>query len=491
MAKTVKTKKAAKLTKKTAKRLIFILSMVVLLGALSLGLFLLRKAEPASPALTEFPDVEYLIDYRDEKYGGLASVTVSNEKGEYTILPGNPPSIPGWESLIASTYTLSRITDLCNSLVSRGLVVEEADLAVYGLDRPRARVDIKTASGEGTTLYIGGDVPDGAGIYVRLEGDPAVYQTGKWDAESFFQGIFDFVNKEVSPQLPDDGYGGFEFSEIVLGGTVRQDGPVRIIHEVQEDPQPARIKNDYRISGPAEASLNLEKGYNILKSIPGLSADQAVARITGREDLARYGLERPYSTASIRGTLGQGLGGFGLLASRPDAEGNVYVCREGGELVYQAAASRIPWLETTWWDLMDRMIILPFIDDVARVEVNSPQRRISFSLTGEGDDLKVVVQGIELDVKFFRSYYQTLLSAIYDEYTEEKIPSGTQPLMEIVYQYRDGRPLNRVSFYPASSRRVLTSLNGGRPFYTYAAYITKVQTDLDRLLEGQKVLPYL
>jgi hypothetical protein len=338
---------------------------------------------------------------------------------------------------------------------------------------------------------VGNDVPDGAGIYVRLEGSPAVYQAGKWDAESFFQGVFDFVDKEISPQLPDDGYGGFEFGEIVLGGTVRQDGPVRIIHEVQEETQPGRLKNDYRISGPADASLNLDKGYTMLKSIPGLSADQAVARIAGKEDLALYGLDRPYSTASVSGTLGQGLGGFGLLVSKPDAGGNVYVCREGGELVYQAAASKIPWLETTWWDLMDRMIILPFIDDVAQVEVNSPQRRVSFSLTGEGDDLKVVVQGIELDVKFFRSYYQTLLSAVYDEFTEEKIPPGAQSVMEIVYRYRDGRPLNRVTFYPASSRRVFTSLNGGRPFYTYAAYITKVQADLDRLLEGQKVIPYL
>jgi hypothetical protein len=474
-----------------AKKLIFILVLVVLAAALGLGLYFLNRPvktlDPLSPVLS---DTEYLIDYRDEKYGGLASVTIKNEKGEYTILPGDPPVIPGWESLISTTYLLTRLVDNSTSLISRGLVAEEADLAVYGLDKPRAQVEIETRSGDGTTLFIGADVPDGAGVYVCLEGRPPVYQVGKWEMDSFFQGVFDFVGKELSPQLPDDGYGGFDFEEITLGGTVRPDGLVRIIHE-EQDVQPGRLSNAYRISGPIEASLNLDKGLTTLKSIAGLTADRIVARVNEPGALARYGLDKPYSTASISGTLGQGLGGFSLSASRPDAQGNVYIYRQGGDLIYQMAASALPWLETSWWNLMEKMIILPFIDDVAQVEVLSPQRRVSFNLSGEGDDLKVEAQGIDLDVQFFRSYYQSLLSAIYDEYTDDRIPPGAQPIMEIVYRYRDGRQPDRVSFYASSSRRVLTSLNGGRPFYTYAAYVTKVQNDLDQLLEGKKVLPYL
>jgi hypothetical protein len=475
------------------KKLIFILAMAVLAAALGLGLYFLNRPaktadDSASPALS---DTEYLIDYRDEKYGGLASVTVKNEKGEYTVIPGDPPVIPGWESLISSAYPLARIADNSAGLSSRGLVTEDGDLAVYGLDKPRAQAEIKTKSGDGVTLFIGADVPGGTGVYVCLGGRPPVHQAGKWEMENFFQGVFDFADKELSPQLPDDGYGGFNFEEITLGGAVRPDGLVRVIHQEQKDAQPGRLSNAYRISGPIEASLNLDKGYTILKSIPGVSADRVVARISGAGDLALYGLDKPYSTAAVSGTLGQGLGGFSLSASKPDAESNVYVYRQGGELVYQMAASGLPWLEAGWWDLMDKMIILPFIDDVAQVEVISPQRRVSFNLGGEGDDLTVEAQGAELDPKFFRSYYQSLLSAVYDEYTDEKIPPGARPVMEIVYRYRDGRRPDRVSFYASSSRRVLTSLNGGRPFYTYSAYITKIQNDLDQLLEGKKVLPYL
>jgi hypothetical protein len=476
-----------------AKKLIFIGVMAALLGALGLALILLRREEPPKPG-PDLPPVEYLIDYRNEQFGGLASVTVENDTGAYTILPGDPPRIPGWESLIADTFPLGRIVDICGSLVSRGLVEEEPeDLAVYGLDRGRARVAIKTKSGDETTLYVGGEVPGRIGVYVRLEGRPGVYQAGKGDAELFLQGIFDFVDREVSPQGQDDGYGGFEFGEIVLGGAVRPDGPVRIIHRAQENAPPGRLKNSYRITGPMEGSLNLDKGYNILKTIPGIVAGRALARIGGAQDLAPYGLaggpDTLYSTVQV--TLGQGLGGYSLRASKPDAEGNVYIYREGSELVYQVGASGIPWLTATWWDLMDHIIILPFIDDVAGVEVNTPARKAAFTLEGEGDELKVEAQGTELDAAVFRKYYQTLLIATYDEYTEERIPPGAAPILEIVYHYRDGRAPDRVSFYSAASRRVFTSLNGGRPFYTFSAYVDKVLSDLDRILEGKQVLPYL
>ncbi|MDR1025264.1 MAG: DUF4340 domain-containing protein [Treponema sp.] len=474
------------------KKFIFIIVMVVLLAGLSLTLVLLRREEPAPPApMADLPPVEYIIDYYADEFAGLASVYLKNEKGEFRIIAGTPPSIPGWESLISNTYPLTRIVDICRSLVSRGLVVEEgADLSIYGLDPSRAQVEIKTNSGEGTTLYIGNDAPDRSSTYVRLEGRPQVYQAGKWEIDSLLQGVFDFVDREVSPQLADDGYGGFAFSEITLGGTARPDGIVRIVYK---DPGEAtgRISNPYQIISPIEEPLNQDKGMTTLKTIPGIQADAVAGRILDPVDLVPYGLDRPYSTAAISGTLGQGLGGFSLRASRPDAFDNVYIFREGSELVYQVAASNIPWLSATWWDLMDKMLILPFIDDVARVELISPQRQTAFTLSGEGDELKVESQGAVLNTDDFRKYYQTLLSAVYDEYTEERIPPGASPVLEIVYRYRDGRTPDRISFYAAGNRRVLSSLNGRRPFYTYSAYTDKVLIDLDQILAGKKVQSYL
>jgi hypothetical protein len=476
-----------------SKKLIFIAVMVILLAALGAALVLLRQETPAvASPLAELPPVEYVVNYRADEFGGLASVTVHNEAGEFSVLPGDPPSVPGWESLITSTYPLTRILDACAGLVAQDLVVEDAeDLSIYGLDQGRARVEIRTNSGDGTTLYVGNEAPDRSSVYVRLEGSSQVYRVGTWDTDYLFQGLFDFVDKEVSPQLATDDSGSFEFSEITLGGTVRSDGLIRVVPNQEESSSKSRIFSLYLITSPIKETLNLDKGLPILQAIPGIQADSVIARVYGPEDLARYGLDKPYSTAAISGTLGQGLGGFALRASAPDANGNVYIYREASELVYQVAASNLTWLSTSWWDLMDKMILLPFIDQVARVEVITPQRQVAFYLSGEEDELKVESGGTVLDTDDFRKYYQTLLGAIHDEYAEEKVPTAVQPILEIAYYYREDLPSDRVSFYPANSRRVLTSLNGGRPFYTYSTYVDWVINDLDKILQGNKVQSYL
>ncbi|MDR2376686.1 MAG: DUF4340 domain-containing protein [Treponema sp.] len=472
-----------------SKKIVFIIVMVVLLAAMGFTLTMLRRETPVVSTLSDLPPVEYIINYWGDEFGGLASVTIYNEKGEFSVVPGDPPAIPGWESLIPSTYPLTRILDVCTGLISQGLVVEEeVDLSIYGLDQVRAQAEIKTNRGDGTTLYIGNEAPDKSSVYVRLEGSSQVHRAGKWDIDNLLQGIFDLVDKEISPQLASDDSGSFEFSEISLGGTVRPDGLIRVVPITEEMSSRSRISDLYRLISPVETALNLDKGLPILQTIPGIQADSVIARVYGPDDLARYGLDNPYSTAAISGTLGQG---FALRASSPDANGNVYIFREGSELVYQVAASKFSWLTVTWWDLMKKMIILPFIDSVARVEVISPQRQVAFDLSGEEDELKVESGGTVLNTDDFRKYYQTLIGAIYDEYSEERIPAGAQPVLEIVYHYRDGQTPDRVSFYASSSRRVLSTLNGRRPFYTYLAYVEWVLNDLDQVLQGKKVQPYL
>jgi hypothetical protein len=52
-----------------------------------------------------------------------------------------------------------------------------------------------------------------------------------------------------------------------------------------------------------------------------------------------------------------------------------------------------------------------------------------------------------------------------------------------------GKASDTVSFYSTASRRVLTS--GGRPFYTFAAYVEKAIANLEQVLAGKRVLPYI
>ncbi|GHV37896.1 hypothetical protein AGMMS49546_07140 [Spirochaetia bacterium] len=477
-----------------AKKLIFIAVMLVILASLGITLAVLNRPDPkAAPAAFQ-DEREYIIDLGGASAGegGAASVTIKNSAGEYTVVPGDTASIQGYENFSVDTYYLRRIIDVSGRLVSQGLVTdEETDLAPFGLAPPRAEVRIKPVQGSEVILYIGNQSPDGYNVYAKKEGSPSIYLAGSGDTGNYLKGALDFIDPEISPAPADNGSGTLVFDRITLGGAVRQGEEVNIFDSDSAGAANSPVKTSIRISGPIEARLNMDRGYAAIQTIFGIRASRVAARINGSGDLAKFGLDKPWSTASVSGVLGQGLGGFGLRASKPDTAGKVYIQREGTDLVYEADASPLSWLETSWFDLMDRLIIFPFIDTVSSVEVRTPARTVSFSLSGDGDELKVKALGIDIDTANFRTYYQTLMFAMYDEVSSEKPAPGAKPVMEISYHYRDGKAADTVSFYSTDSRRVLTSFNGGRAFYTFAVYVDRVLADLDQILAGKKVLSYI
>jgi hypothetical protein len=474
------------------KKLIFIGVMVLLLVSLGIAFVVLNREEPKASFASSLPPSEYVADLSGEEYGGVASVTVRNAGGEFTVTAGDPPVLEDYGEYVTNNYPLSRIISVSQALYSRETVADNPEnLALFGLDAPLAEVRVRPAKGDDLILYVGNPAPDGYSVYVRKEGSPAVYLANSSDTENYLKKVVDFFDLEISPAGEQEEGGMPPFERIVLGGAVRG-GQEAVVYKSEEEANTKRvIANPLRISaGSVDGGLNMDKGWNALSPLFALSADR-VAAVAGEQDLARYGLDKPYSTAAVSGTLGQGLGGFSLRVSKPDAAGNVYVRREGSDLVYEAAASKLPWLELGWFDLMNHMIILPFIDSVARVEVITPGRTVAFALSGEEDDLKVNADGKEMDTSYFRTYYQTLLYASYDEYTTETIPPGAIPFLQIRYQYRGGSPADTVAFYATGSRRVLVSFNGDKPFNTLSVYTDRVLADLDSLLAGNKVMPYI
>jgi hypothetical protein len=475
------------------KKLIFIAVMAVLLIALGIGFKMLSQEEPAASSISSRPPAEQVIDLSGEEYGGVASVTVKNEGGEFTVIAGDPPVLDAYNEYVGNRYPLARIISVSGALSSRETVTEQAaDLARFGLDAPRAEVRIRPVKGGPVALSVGNTAPDGYGVYVRKEGSPAVYLANVSDTENYLKKAVDFFDLAISPANegePENG-GMPAFERIVLGGAVRGGQDVVVYKSEKETDAPRVVANPFRISwGAVDAGLNMDKGWNALSPLFSLSADR-VAAVAGEQELAQYGLDRPYATAAVSGTLAQGLGGFSLAVSKPNAAGNVYIRREGSELVYEAAASKLPWLELGWFDLMNRMIILPYINSVARVEVGAPPRLVTFTLSGEEEDLKVRADGRDLDTSSFRTFYQTLLYASYDEITDENIPPGAKPFLEIRYHYRNGTPADTIAFYATGSRRVLTSFNHGQPFFALSVYTDRVLADLDSLLAGRRVMPY-
>ncbi|MDR1654582.1 MAG: DUF4340 domain-containing protein [Treponema sp.] len=489
------------------KKLIFIAAMILALGALALTLFILNKA-PAPDTVVQTPVAErkYILDFESsgEEGSPLVSLRVENSAGGYTVLAdvqgpivlgedsAPKPALSGWEEFTADTYLLNRTLNVSSRIEERGVAAETPEnLGAFGLDKPRAAAHIRPVRGEEVTILVGNPAPDRINCYVMKQGDPAVYLAYGADMDLFVKSPLDFLDKTISPAAVQNEYQENLFAEVVLGGSVRQ-GEDLSVRRFEADPAEAETRvlpNTLRMLKPMQANLNMDKASKAFAGLFGLSATRIAGRIENPGDLANWGLDKPYSTAAVTGIEGEG--NFSLRVSAPTAEGNVYIQREGLKLVFEMPASSITWLTTTWFDIMDRIMVLPFIDHVAEVDVISREKTVTFRLSGEGDDLKVMAGDTEVNESYFRTYYQTLLLAMYDELSPEQEKPKTKPVLEIVYRYRDGRPGDRVTFWETNSRRSLSCLNGGRLYYTMSVYIDKVLSDLEQVLKGEKTVSYI
>lgn len=465
--------------------LVVLIAVAALLGGLTF--WLSREAPAAAAPSAAFEPPAYITE------GAVRAVAVRNAEGAFTLYAGQEePVIAGMEGFPLDTAALASLLSRLSRLRSEGLLEDIPSREPFGLDNPRAVLSIEFEDGTRRELLIGNDAPDGRNIYVDAGEAGTVRLAASYDLRDFLRRDLDFVDKAVSPAPPDSQGEAPLFEGIELGGQVRGREPVTVVYREQTGGG-ILVASPYRITSPIDAGLHSERGMKVLEALFGLQADGVAALSPDAAALARYGLDRPYSTARVWGTLGNGLGGFSLRASAPDGEGRVYLMRDGLDVVFTVQASQLPWLDRGFFDLMERMIILPHIDRVAAVDiVRQGAGTVTFALSGEGDELTVTSGGTTVDTAIFRTFYQTLLSAMYDEYHDAPLPADAAPQAEIVYRYREaGKTPDRVSFYAGASRRLLVSLNGGRPFFVYAAYLDKALADCALVLEGKKVLPYL
>lgn len=420
---------------------------------------------------------------------GVERLVVRNAVDEFIVIAGEVPGVQGYETVPMNIDSLARLLHIAGALRSQRMIAETADDARFGLAEPRATLTLYAADQQ-QTLLIGDAAPGGNYVYVKTATSPRIHLAALDDIAPYLRRAIDFVSLDIVPATTA------RIDRVTLSGAVRQNAVVII-----ENRDATQGDAAYWLIQPITAVLSANKGYTLLRSLSaGLVADR-VAAVGNTAVLDSAGLHEPYSTISV--SDGQD-GNYTLKASAPDSVGNVYLAsdytqRENAppviSVVYQLPASRLPWLEATWFDLTNKLIVLPHIDTLAAVELTTLSGAVSFMLSGAGDELRVKASTQDIDTAKFRVYYQTLIAARYDEYADvSELPSAA-PFLEIVYRYRSGSSAtdksDRVSFYATDSRRVLSSLNGGRLFYTYLAYTDKVIADLALLLAGQAVQPYL
>lgn len=497
------------------KRIAVMVGALVAIAVLAVAMIYLNK----NPELGTTPEQEedssafgetiYILGSAEDRTPSK-EITVSNQHGSYTAHRVMKDDTEHFEIEGLEPYALvnvKQIFDYGTTLTAREVVEETiSDKATFGLDKPTITVDVTYEDGSQRALYFGSEAPGGAGHYVMAEGDDTLYLSTQTSAEYFAQDKLAFLNTELTGGNPESTL----FHTVSIGGTAHEKPiEIEILDEDEMVSTSGYVLTSHRILGPFEGGLDSTRGYEKLATIFGITADQVVAVVDKDTNLASFGLEEPYAIISVAGEIMPQMEHldpepieFTLSISQPDEEGNCFVIRKGTDLIYKVPASVFPWLELEAFDMVSKMVILPFINDLSGVEIKTPDKTTLFTIEvetvmgkndQEKEEISIFVDGEQINEENFKKYYQTLIATSYDsEYqeAEEFERDSSKELLTISYNYSDGGS-DVLHFYEAGARRILVSLNDNPPHFVQSNQLDRIIEDREKVLAGETVVPVI
>jgi hypothetical protein len=460
---------------------------VASLGLLALVFFLLtrRQDEPVKKP-------QLLVD---RKMDEIEEIRISNQFDSYSVyqeeggfaIADLPMDLVYAEYLLMLLDEASRVEYIeIVSLFERPVI--SLNLAPYGLDRPLGAAFIRYSSGESLSLIFGAVERISGGQYFMVEGGDTVYLMDHSRVVRFLQPLKRFINFEIVPvrtvssplsTIKSLTLSGRAFPRPVFISEIRTDN--------EEEMRDALAFGavTHLIRSPYQRKIDQKETIDVFGSLSGLLNIEVLDYNCGDTVLAEYGLNDPLVKAEFVFKRGNDFKPENIVLKVALYQGSYILMRDDQRVVHRM--ERKPFFMTSYEKLVSRWFLTPFITDVKSIVIRSGGRDYSFELSGEDNrSLEAELEGAKLDMSLFRKFYTLLVSASSDSLLlEDPEPTG-QPVLSVVFYYRD--PLKKpdaMIFSPGSLRRLYVSVNGVTEFACLERYAQTLETALSALVRGE------
>lgn len=465
----------AKRKKRNALTLVSLLFVMVLL----IGFYIWNgKREKASDAKKSDTGQEEsttvaTIDTEQVKsvhyIGKDADITLTLQ-GETWISEAEP------ERPINQQYVKNMI-NLVEKVDARRILSENAEnLAEYGLDQPKAYLQVTLQDASTLTLKIGDESSGISGCYALVNEDNKVYLLNSTYRTGLDYSDLDFTAVEEGPDITA---ANIDFIQVL-----KRDGEdFELINDKENKYQQTSEMYPWVITKPYEEgyAADSSKVADVQSNYSSFDFQNCVD-YSGK-DFARYGLGDPAASVYIKyfethtETLekpetdpktGEEIKEkttyedkeYKIYIGNQEEDGDYYVRREGSDCVYTMRKADInKMLEIDTFDLMSKIICIPNIESVDRIDIDSNGTAYTMEIKRETvtneegkEETKAsyYCNGSKVEEDAFKDVYQKMISAQYDAKAEEKVSAeGTKPIMTIRYHiFGKGETTMTVSFLP-------------------------------------------
>lgn len=486
--------------KKNLKHIIiFCVIAVILVGLLIVLKLTAPEEEPEQEADN---DVQTSLVY-DKNPHDISKLEISNEHGTYEVVRAGEGDSAVWTiielaNLPMSSANMGTLLENAASVTAQQTVIDsgadaDADLSVYGLDKPLSTVTA-TFSDSGSTvkkLFIGNLTPSGTMHYAMVEGDTKVYAVLNSKVNCFLENEYYVLNKVIyTARTAADENDTTDYTRINKMTVKRPDLDYDFIieYDVRQDDDSIMTANSssYVMTSPVFRELNPETSSAVMSGIFGLTASDFGIINPNEEDFSSCGINEPAAEVlfeinggdKVRITIGN------ECFDEDGTKLGRYAYADGAAIIYVFDESSLPWLTVKPLEIATAMFTSNYIYDVKSIDVSGGVN-MSFTMTGSGaDDFAVKLDGADTDADRFKNLYQFILKAPSDELYFET--TAAEPTVSIKIATENGGDL--IEFIPSDGRKAIIRLNGKVTYKCAAAYVDRLMSNLELYKNGGDIV---
>ena len=331
--------------------IIMVVVIAVAVGAIIL-MPLLTKEEAPEPTATP----EKLV-YSNYKIDDVKEVTVQNETETFTLHKVDDKwSIKGKDDIALDQNKAAGIVQSAAYVTAGQKVAEDmVNAADFGLDKPQATISATFSDGVEHVYYVGDKTPDGSNYYMTMKGNDEIFTV--W-MNYGLNGLKTVNELRQLTQL------SIAMEDITQVDVTNREGSYSI-KEVGEDERISIFA--WEVVAPYQRPVETEAFQTFLTEVTSVKVSGVVeGEVT---DLAKYGMDKPWGKVTL--TTRDGKIETLNLGNDVD-ESNVSVMFEGEDTVYKMAKSALSFMETTPWELSDKMLSLIAVANVDQVLIKLP-----------------------------------------------------------------------------------------------------------------------
>lgn len=428
----------------------------------------------------------------DKDPAQISNIHVKNETGEYDIKKFGDDAwfVADFVGQVHNTSAVSEAINSAATMTSQQVASENAeDMSVYGLSEPRAVVTVDFDS-ETKTINIGADAPTSGLVYISYGSEKTVHAVKKTAVSCFFNDRFSFINRTVytAKQGATDEETA-ENSKINKITVSRKDIDYDIVleYDPRQDSTDVVSGNSatHVMTSPVKLDLNPDNSYEFINNVFNLTASSIAVISPSEEMKANFGLDDPFATVDYDIVGGDFRLYIGNTYTNADGvESGYFGYAEGIDIIYIFDKSSLPWAYQMPLDIAMSMITSNYIYNVESIDIASSDKQVHFELSGDSEDFKVSVDGKDIDPDSFKSFYQFILKTPGEELYIEPCDKPA----DLTVTIKTADKTDTLEFISSEDRLSIIKLNGDVSFRCRTAYVSRLEENLEHLLNGENLV---